>query len=93
MTTATGTEFFERRNEVIEFVKQGMLEQGASEFQASMASVKVEFFKLKDVENLHRCINSDLPSETIKAIVAHDFNGLAKRDKGFSPKSAQFDEV
>ena len=93
MTTATGTDFFQRREEVIEFVKKEMISQGVSERDAMTATNKIEFFKLKDVENLYRCINSDMPESTIKEILAHDFNGLARKDKGFLPKSTQFEEI
>lgn len=91
--TATGKEFFKRREEVIEFIKKEMVAQGATLAEAVSATVAVEFFKLKDVENLYRCINSGLPENVIKAIVAHDFNGLARKEKGFLPKSTQFEET
>jgi hypothetical protein len=85
--------FVRRREEVIDYIKQNMVEQGATRAEAITATTCVLFWSSKDVDNLYRCINSDLPKETIKAIVAHDFNGLSRGDVGFLPKSTQFSRV
>ena len=80
----------EHREEVIDFIRSGMIEQRVSKEQAILETTCIFFWKLTDIENLYRCINSDFAPEVIKAIVAHDFNGLAREDVCFLPKSTQF---
>lgn len=84
------SEFIEQRNTVKEFISTEMMAQGASRAYTSMALVCVDFWNGKDVQNLFKCINSDLEMDIIKQIVAHDYNGLSKQDKFFLPKSSQF---
>ena len=85
-------EFVKRREEVIQFVRKGMLSQGEDKIDAARAVVSINFFNSQDIENLYKCINSNLPENTIKAMVAHDFNGLSNHDPHFVPKSRYFEE-
>lgn len=82
--------FVARREKVIKFIRERIEEQGANKIKALTATQCIYFWSSLDVENLYRCINSDLPQEVINAIVAHDYNGLAREDKCFLPKSSQF---
>jgi hypothetical protein len=80
----------EQREVVFEYIVAAMREQGASLSGAVDRAGHVYFFGMTDTENLYKCINSGLPEETKRAIVAHDFNGLASHDECFVPKSSQF---
>lgn len=81
----------ERKDEVIKFIREHMVEQGISDSEARMSAVNVHFFSSKDVDNLFKCLHSGLEDHIIESIVAHDFNGLAAKDEGFLPKSSQFE--
>jgi hypothetical protein len=84
------SEFTDHREEVRNFIASGMMDQGATAEQACVETICVMFWDPNDVENLYRCINSNLGINVIKAIVAHDYNGLSRGDIGFLPKSTQF---
>lgn len=85
-------EYVEQRNEVIEYVKARMIEQKVDWSVAIQETTCINFFPSRDVQNLYKCIKSDLPEHVIKAIVAHDFNGLSENKEHFLPKSRQFEE-
>jgi hypothetical protein len=85
-------EFLNHREAVKKFVEARMKEQGFDRLQTINATTRIYFFKNRDVENLYRTINSNLEEYVIRAIVAHDFTGLANRDECFLPKSRQFDD-
>lgn len=85
------TQFTEQRAAVIEYIRSGMIMQGATELQALEATTGVYFFDSREVVNLYRCITSDLQPDVIAAIVAHDYNGLANHAVAFLPKSRQFE--
>lgn len=82
--------FQSQREEVLEYVRRGMIKQGATMSDAIDATIKIYFFGSDDVTNLYAAIHSGLNDERIAAIVAHDFNGLVEHAPGFSPKSKQF---
>lgn len=84
-------EFVRQREEVIKFIRTELLEQGATQMEASLNVARINMWGSRDVQNLYKCITSDLPENTIKKIVAHDFNGLRKPDPYFVPQSRQFD--
>jgi hypothetical protein len=83
-------EFVQHREEVIKYIRKGLIHHGADKLQASIEVAGINFWKSEDVENLYRCITSDLEDDVIISIVAHDFNGLRSKDPHFVPKSAQF---
>lgn len=85
--------FVERREAVIKFISEQIKKQGATPKEVSWAVTRIYFWSSKDVENLYKCINSDLDENVIREIVAHDFNGLANNDEFFLPKSTQFADV
>lgn len=89
-TWYTSKSFIKRREEVIKFVRDRMHEQGATEVESLVATNCINFFSIMDVDNLYKCINSELTENVIASIVAHDFNGLSREDKFFLPKSSQF---
>lgn len=84
------TAFGKRRDKVMDYVKKQMMEQGISEVRAVMNVTGIYFWPQEDVENIYRCIHSDAPEKTKKAIIAHDFTGLSRKDEDFVPKSRQF---
>jgi len=71
----------------------GMVAQGATSKQADNATMCVYTWDKEDVENLFKCIHSELPDHVIESIVAHDYNGMSGgyKDPGFLPKSSQFE--
>ncbi len=83
-------EYITRREKVINYVTEKMEAQGISRADTIKSTTAIYFFGSNDVENLYKAITSDLPENVIAGIVAHDFNGLANRDRGFAPKSEQF---
>ncbi len=86
------SDFTEHREEVIDYIKANMVDQGASRAEAITATTCILFWDSKDVENLYKCIHSELDDHVIAAIVAHDYNGLSGgyKDPYFLPKSTQF---
>lgn len=84
--------FSEKRDEVINYIRKNMIEQGASEVRAVGAVTCIFFWKREDVENLYNCIHSDLDETVKQSIVAHDYIGLSRNEEGFLPKSIQFAE-
>lgn len=83
-------EFVAHREVVIQYIRKQLIEQGAEKLDAAMAVAGINMWGSSDIENLYKCINSDLEEHEIKAIVAHDFNGLRKPDPHFVPVSSQF---
>lgn len=93
MSTDNQKDFRVRREDVINYIRKGIEDQGGSRADAISATSCIYFWGNEDVDNLYKCINSELPDHVIGAIVAHDFNGLSKgADKWFLPKSSQFKE-
>lgn len=92
MPTTTAKRFTKQRDILIEYIADGMVAQGASRSEAISATTCIYFWDRDDVENLYKCINSDLDDNVKAAIVAHDFNGLSRKEKCFLPKSIQFKE-
>ncbi len=88
-------EFSLQREAVIDFIKEGIIDQGGTLSEAISATSCVYFWDSDDVENLYKCINSELSEHVIAAIVAHDFNGLSGgyKDPYFMPKSSQFSDM
>lgn len=88
--SSTLQELVAHREDVIQYIRKGMLDQGVDKLKAAEAVACINFFRFEDTENLYRCINSGWDEKVIKAIVAHDFNGLRHFQEGFVPKSSQF---
>lgn len=85
-------EFVEHREVVIQYIRAQLKEQGFEKLDASMAVAGINMWGSREIENLYKCINSDLDESVIKSIVVHDFNGLRKPDPYFLPKSRQFED-
>jgi hypothetical protein len=86
------SDFTEHREAVIDYIRKGIESQGGSKVEAISATTCIYFWGSDEVEDLFKCINSELPEHVIGAIVAHDFNGLSRGDECFLPKSYQFRE-
>lgn len=82
--------FIEKRERVVAYVRRALDAQGVGINSATGITTKLYFMDSRDIEDLYACITSDLPADTISAIVAHDVSGLIYEDKHFLPKSRQF---
>ena len=89
--TSPIVEFVEHREEVIKYIRKGLIHEGATKMEASTAVSQIYFWESNIVENLYKCINSGF--DVIVSIVTHDFNGLSSRDPHFVPKSIQFENM
>lgn len=84
-------EFVAHREIVITFIRTQLLDQGFEKIEAASMVARINLWGSRVVENLYKCITSDLDEQIIESIVAHDFNGLSRNDPHFVPKSSQFE--
>lgn len=90
--TRTLQEFIKHREAVSFYIREQLKDQGLEKMEVSLAVASINLWPTRDVENLYKCINSDLDEVVIKSIVRHDFEGLRKYDPHFLPKSRQFEK-
>lgn len=93
MVTPSLMNFVERREEVIKFIRKTLMdEKNYDKIEASMVVASISLWDSQNVNNIYKCITSDLEDVVKKSIVMHDFFGLLNREKHFVPKSTQFEE-